>query len=93
MGICSYNSGRSPLSLLSPQTSVNTRYINQERPVNFDIPVHQSLQSKSITFKSTSDRSGADWARVTLEDGIRIIGKKEVYIDLFGLFLLFFFDI
>lgn len=77
--------------VIVPQTPVNSRYLNQEHPVSFDIQDHQSLlQSKSITFKSTSRHGGPDWAHVTLEDdGIRIIGKKEVY--RLSLLLIFFF--
>jgi uncharacterized surface protein with fasciclin (FAS1) repeats len=53
-------------------------HIIPEYPVSFDVQNHQTLlETKSITFKSTSGHCGADWARVTLEDGIRIIGKKE----------------
>ncbi|KAF8814033.1 hypothetical protein BYT27DRAFT_7082994 [Phlegmacium glaucopus] len=52
-------------------------HILPEYPVSFDIQDHQTLLfAKSVTFQSTS-RHGADWAHVTLENGIRIIGKKE----------------
>lgn len=71
---------------------VNSRYLSQEYPVSFNIREHQSLlPSKSITFKSTSRHCDNDWACVTLEDGIRIIGKKEVYQFGLSFFILFLF--
>lgn len=70
-----------------------TREKNQEYPVSFDLQVHQTLlQSKSITFKPTSSHCGSvDWTGVTLEDHIRIIGKKEVKTPRFTLVSLVLF--
>jgi hypothetical protein len=57
-----------------------TRYL-QQSPITLDYTSHDTLLSgKSLSFKPISKHNGQgpEWSRVTLEDGIHIIGKKEV---------------
>ena len=37
------------------------------------------LQGKSVTFIPSLDGDAPEWARVTLEDGTRIVGMKKVW--------------
>ncbi|KAG5341656.1 hypothetical protein C0989_008149 [Termitomyces sp. Mn162] len=56
-------------------------HILPESPISFDTRDHPTLlHHKSITFKPISKNDGNDpaWSRVTLDDGVRIIGMKEV---------------
>ena len=53
----------------------------QEYPMSLDSNDHETLlHRKSISFKPTpeNDDQGAEWSRVTLENGVKIVGKKEV---------------
>ena len=55
-------------------------HIIPESPITLDSTSHATLLSgKSLSFKPISkhDGQGPEWSRVTLEDGIHIIGKKE----------------
>ncbi|KAG6891632.1 hypothetical protein C0992_001317 [Termitomyces sp. T32_za158] len=55
-------------------------HILPESPISFDTRDHPTfLHRKSITFTPTSkdDGNSAPWSRVTLDDGVRIIGMKE----------------
>jgi len=38
------------------------------------------LQGKSVTFIRNPDGGAPEWARVTLEDGTRIVGMKKVWL-------------
>lgn len=51
----------------------------QESPITFDLKYDTLLQGKSITFTPVrGDSDSPEWSRVALEDGVRIIGMKEV---------------
>ena len=53
----------------------------QEYPLTFDSRPHKTLlKGKSISFKQIPNKSGAEWESVTLDNGAKIIGKKEVSI-------------
>jgi hypothetical protein len=53
----------------------------KEYPLSFDSNRHDTLlKRKAITFTpiSKSNNKDPEWTRFTLEDGIKIVGKKEV---------------
>ncbi|KAF5384865.1 hypothetical protein D9615_000925 [Tricholomella constricta] len=55
-------------------------HIVPESPITLDSEQHPTLlHRKSISFTpiSKNDGKGPEWSRVTLEDGVRIIGMKE----------------
>ncbi|CAA7264938.1 unnamed protein product [Cyclocybe aegerita] len=55
-------------------------HVVPEYPLSFDSNSHKTaLNRKSLTFTpvAKNDGKGPEWSRVTLEDGIKIIGKKE----------------
>ncbi|KAG6845565.1 hypothetical protein H0H87_007243 [Tephrocybe sp. NHM501043] len=56
-------------------------HIVPEHPIALDTQVHPTLlEGKSIAFTPISKRDGKglQWSQVTLEEGVRIIGMKEV---------------
>lgn len=68
-------------SFLTTQVAQLTLEIMKEYPLSFDSNRHDTLlKRKAITFTpiSKSNNKDPEWARFTLEDGIKIIGKKEV---------------
>ncbi len=53
----------------------------QEYPLSLDSSSHETLlKGKSISFtpNSKDSESGLDWKKVSLDNGAKIIGKKEV---------------
>jgi len=54
---------------------------DQEYPLSLDSRSHKTLLTgKSISFtpNSKDSESGLDWKKVSLDNGAKIIGKKEV---------------
>ncbi|KAG6919861.1 hypothetical protein DXG01_015569 [Tephrocybe rancida] len=54
--------------------------VSEDFPITLDTNRHLTLlEGKSVTFTpiGKSDGQGAQWSRVTLEDGIHMIGMKE----------------
>ena len=59
----------------------------QEAPIDLEGTHDTLLPGKSITFKPmTKSVKDGGWSRISLEDGIRITGKKEVCASVLGFF-------
>lgn len=54
-------------------------HVIPEAPISLDSQYETLLRGKSVTFTpiSKNDGKGPEWSRVTLEDGIRILDKRE----------------
>ncbi|KIJ94371.1 hypothetical protein K443DRAFT_683826 [Laccaria amethystina LaAM-08-1] len=54
-------------------------HVIPEAPISLNSQYETLLRGKSITFTpiSKNDGKGPEWSRVTLEDGIRILDKRE----------------
>ncbi|KAG5636535.1 hypothetical protein H0H81_007702 [Sphagnurus paluster] len=54
-------------------------HIVPKSPIRLDSEYPTLLEGKTISFRpiSKNDGKGPEWSRVTLEDGVRIIGMKE----------------
>ena len=67
---------------------INVIVLAQKLPITLDSNSHRiMLEGKTISFTPISKHhgQGPEWSRMTIDDGFRIIGMREVHF-LFGFF-------